>query len=424
MTRNCTELSRRAGYLYVAVLFTSLIVSTMGLVALTTATLRSRMASDGNDRIVAELLASAAIEDAVQRLSNDDNWRSSFAANTESSAVTLGSGTYTWMLKDSDGNLTDDESDFVQIVGIGRAGRATVAESVKMYPTGSPLSSLEAAFHCQGNVTLGTTISITTNSLISSNGNITASALLSSIQGNAEAVGSIAGNVSGSKTSGVPSRQLPGSSALEYYLDNGTYIPWASLPVNGASRVIEKVVLSPTVNPFGDRNPEGIYVIDCAGQQIKIRDCRVVGTIVLLNAASNSSLEGSLRWDAAVANYPALLVAGDIDVKLTTTDLSEADQAINFNPNGTPFLGKQDNDLLDVYPSEINGLVYVSGRFDAPQDYIESRFRGTVICNSITANSSCRFNYRALIHDYPPPGFARGNPMTISPGSRRRETLP
>jgi hypothetical protein len=364
------------------------------------------------------------VEEAVHQLSNNSSWRTTFPINTPSQQIALGNGYYTWSLKDSDGSLSDDDSDSVKVVGIGTVGRATVAESVTLYPTGSALSCLEVAFHCQGNLTLGGSTVFTTNQTVSSNGNIAAGAFLASIQGNAEAVGTITGSISGSQTAGVTSRRMPGSSVFDYYLDNGTYIDINSLPLIDGARTIEKTLVAPTVNPYGSTNFEGIYVINCAGQRIRIRNSRILGTLVLLNPAASSSLEGSLRWDAAVANYPALLVQGTMEVRFSSADLSEADAAANFNPTGVPYLGTQDVDSLDVYPSEINGLVYYSGNMNTPQDFVESRFRGAVICESVSALSYCRFNYRSLLKEHPAPGFSSGNPMVISPGSRKRETLP
>lgn len=416
----------RGGYLYVSVLLTSLVVSTMGLVALSAAALRLRSATDANDWAEAQILAQSAIDDVALQFENDTNWRSKFELNVEypAPASALGNGTFTWKLVDDDGDLDDDDSDSVRVIGIGRVGRATAAQSVRLLPSGQPLTCLESALHCQGDVTLGSTVVFTTDKHISSNGNIAASSFLTSIQGSAQAVGTVTGTINGVKIEGAPARRMPGSSALDYYVDNGTMIAINALPLISGAYTIEKQILSPQVNPFGNPNPEGIYVIDCGGQRLCIKNCRIVGTIVLLNPAANSSLEGSLRWDTAVGNYPALLVAGTLEVKATAFDLSESLLGVNFNPPGVPYQANEDTDLVDNYPAEINGLVYFSGRLNAPQDLLESRFRGVTVCATISANSSCRFNYRPLLFDYPPPGFASGNPMRVSPGSRRRESLP
>lgn len=416
----------RSGYLYVAVLMSALAVSTMGLVAISTAALRLRSSTATNDWTAAQLLAQSAIEDALLTIQGDNGWRTAFTHGVEypASPRTLGNGTFTWKLVDDDGSLSDDDSDSVRVVGIGRVGEARVAESVRLLPTGQALTCLESALHVAGNISLGSAVGLRTDQRLSCNGNISASGFLSSITGNVEASGTITGTVNGTKTSPVAARRMPGSSAFDYYLDNGTYISLASLPVVSGVPTIEKTVLAPQQNVYGPaRNPEGIYVLDCQGARVAIQNCRIVGTIVLLNPAANSSIDGTVRWDAAVANYPALLVSGSIEMKTSPGDLSETVLTTNFNPPGVPYSGIEDSDLLDAYPCEIKGLVYVSGTLSAPQDLQESPFRGATICTAITANSSCVFNYRPLLLAAPPPGFAKGNPMKVSPGSRRRESL-
>lgn len=416
--------SHRAGYLYVAVLLTSLAVSTMGLVALSVTSLRMRNTLDANDYASAQILAASAIEQAIKEVRSDNAWRSKFAHDIESSPFSLGQGTFSWKLVDEDGDLNDDDSDSVRLVGIGRVGRAIAAESVRMLPGGQPLTCLQSSLHCNDDIHVQNSVQLMSNQQISSAGNVSTGFFFSSIQGNVEAADTVTGTVIGSIVQNASPKRMPGSSAFDYYLDNGTSIELSALPNVGGVRAIDKQLISPQSNPFGNRNPEGIYIIQCSGQRICIKNCRIVGTIVLLNPASNSSIEGSLRWDAAVSNYPALLVQGDLQCKSTGVDLSETTHSVNFNPISAPYQGQSDADLADSFPSEINGLVYMSGKLDLPQDFVESFFRGTVVCNSINAASSVRLNYRPLLIDYPAPGFASGNPMLVSPGSRRRESLP
>lgn len=417
---------RRGGYLYVAVLTTSVIVSAMGMAAISVALLDLRAAQSNADWAAAQSLARSAIEDAVLQIDKNAAWRTTFTHNVEypTPARTLAGGSYTFKLLDDDGNLADEDADNVRVVGIGRAGQAVVAESVRLYPSGAPLSCLEASLCCRGDITVGMLINVTTDQLVSSNGNVSASNFGASITGNVEAVGTISGTISGTKKSGIAARKLPDRTVFDYYKDNGTWIPLANLPLSGSKRQIQRCVLSPSVNPFGPSgNGEGIYVIDCAGAQIEIRDCRILGTLVLLNPASNSSVDGSLRWDAAVGNYPALLVDGSVEMRHYDLDIDEAALGVNFNPAGAPYSGSADTDTSDKYPSEIKGLVYCSGTFTLAIDLGQSAIRGVVVADSITANSPLKLNYRDMYIGYPPPGFGKGNPMKVSPGSWRREAL-
>lgn len=398
----------------------------MGLVAITAATLRTRSASDAWDYAAAQMLAHSATEYGVELVRGNVTWRSAYLLSTENPCVALpsASGTMAWMLVDEDGKLADDDSDSVRIIGIGRVGRTRATESVRMLPTGQPLTCLGSSLHCSGDISLGSSLQFMTNQQVSSNGNISASGFFTSLQGNVEAVGTATGAINGNIVQNAAQRRMPGSSVFDYYLDNGTVIPISSIPSVSGISTIDRRVISTQLNPFGKSNPEGIYVIYCAGQQLCIKNSRIMGTLVLIDPAPNSSLEGSLRWDAAITNYPALLVKGGLVIKSSSTSLSEFFLVTNFNPASAPYMGLSDSDQIDTYPSEINGIVYLTDKLDAPQDFLESVFRGVTICGSINAMSSCRFNYRSLLFDKPPPGFSSGNPLAVVPGSRRRETLP
>lgn len=142
----------RRGSLYIAVLLTTLLVSAMGLAAISSASLRMSSATDSNGWAEAQLLAQSAVEDAARQIQADPSWRTRFDQGVEYPipARALGGGSYTWKLLDEDGALADDDSDSVRIVGIGKVGQTTAAESVRLLPTGQPLTSLETALHCQG----------------------------------------------------------------------------------------------------------------------------------------------------------------------------------------------------------------------------------------------------------------------------------
>lgn len=411
----------RSGFLYVAVLVTTVLVAVVSLAAVSVGHLELRVASQAGDLAQAQALARAGVELGVLKLNKNSNWRTTTSINTELPVVPIsrGGGTITYKIVDADGSLSDDQSDAVEIQGIGRVGDVTVIDSVRLYPTGAALTCLEASMCCAGDIQLGLQITLTTSRFVSSNGNINAGSLGSSINGGAQAVGTISGTVTGSKSSGITARKLPGSDVFEYYKDNGTWIDIDSIP----SYEVKNVVLSPASNPYGaETNAEGIYVIDCEGKNISIKNSRVVGTIVLLNPGSSSSVSDSLRWDPVTPNYPALLVSGSLSIRHSTANLDENTLGVNFNPVGTPCNGDADADTTDTYSSEIHGLVYVSGTFSnslSPGNPI----RGVLICQASQSLSTCNLTYRSIFLTYPPPGFATGNPMKISPGSWKRTSL-
>jgi hypothetical protein len=400
----------RSGFLYVAVLLTTTLVAIIGLAAASVAHLEMRIVSQSADLLEAQTLARSAVEEALLRIDRDPDWRTTYAHGVEAPqpGEAVGTGTIAFKLLDSDGNLADDESDSVEVIGIGRVGNIVAAESVRLYPTGRALTCLGASFCCDGDITLEDGASIKTSQRVVSNGTINASGSSSSIVGNAEAAGSVLGTVTGEITVGATPRQMPSGDAFEYYRDNGTWINVNSI----SSGTIENVVLGPSSNPFGTQtNAEGIYVIDCGGQNVVIRNCRILGTLVLLNPGSNSYVGNSVRWDALVPNYPALLVDGSLDILHGKSNLSESGHG-----------GSEDSDTSDTYPSGIRGLVFINGQFGNAQSG-GNPIDGVLIAQTSRIQSDCELTCRSTFADYPPPGFTSGNPMRVSPGSWKRAIL-
>lgn len=408
---------------------TATIVALVGLSGLSVAHLGVRSAQNTRNTENAALLARSAVEEGVRQIRSTPAWRTTYANNTEYPATPLAmnGGTIAWRFVDLDGNLNNNPADGVRIYGIGRVGGATFVENVLLQPNDAGLTCLEASFHCAGDITLNSFCDLTANQFVSSNGSISASAIPSSIVGSAQAVGSIAGNVTFTKTTGIAPRQMPGNTVFDYYLANGTWIDITSIPSNFGTRQIYKRVITPALNPFGAvRNPEGIYVIDCQGQNLTLDYSRIVGTLVFINPGTTCKISGSNSWTPVSPNYPALLVRGNAQFTTTQEILDEVTLATNFNPTGAPYNSVIDTDTSDTYPSLIKGLVYVSGQFRLPFNTAEPLFDGSVVCTTFQADSmgDAKFTYRPTHIHYPPPGFAAGNTMQVVPGTWTRSALP
>ena len=420
----------RRGTLYVGVMTTAMIVALVGLSGLSVAHLGVRSAQNTRNTENAALLARAAVEEGVRQIRSTPAWRTTYANNTEYPTIplALNGGTITWRFVDLDGNLNNNPADGVRIYGIGRAGGATFVENVLLQPTDAGLTSLEASLHCNGDITLNSFCDLTTNQFVSSNGSISASAIPSAIAGSAQAVSSIAGNVTLTKTTGIVPRQMPGNTVFDYYLANGTWIDIASIPLTSGTHQLFKKVLAPSVNLFGPSgNAEGIYVIDCQGQNLIIENTRVMGTLVIINPGTTCRIQGSNHWSPVSPNYPALMVRGNVQFQMSQLDLNETLLATNFNPTGAPYNGTFDSDITDTYPSKIKGLVYVSGQLRVPTAVgNEPLFDGSVVCTTFQADSlgDVTFSYRPTHIHYPPPGFAAGSTMQVVPGTWTRSALP
>jgi hypothetical protein len=150
---------------------------------------------------------------------------------------------------------------------------------------------------------------------------------------------------------------LPDSSVISSYLARATTIEIAQI----SGRNLERVVLSSGSNPFGSTNASGIYAVRCGGQDLTIRNLRVLGTLILIEPGAGTTITGRVFFEQRATNQPVLLVDGSITIQTESNDLSEATITTNLNPTGSPFRTVTDADTTDFYPSVFEGIVYVRG---------------------------------------------------------------
>lgn len=428
-SRKAVPHSRR-GTLYVGVMITATVVAVIGLGGLSVSILGVRASQNTRDAELAATLARAAVEEGVRVINTNPYWRSWLTSNTNYYpwVTSLNGGTISYRFVDTDGSLADNSADGVRIFGTGRYGAATYVESVLLQPSNGAVDCLEAALHCQNSITLGSYCNIVTPQFVSSNGSVIATANQCEIAGSARAAGNVSGTVTGTKSPGVASRQMPGNTVFEYYLANGTWIDISVIPLTSNVRAISNRVLSPALNPFGATgNAEGIYVIDCQGQNLTIENSRILGTLVIINPGTICNLQGALSLSPLSPNFPAVMVQGNAQFDTAWTSLSESAQATNFNPSGAPFENAVDTDTTDEYPSVIKGLTYVSGNLTIKGNLAaECAFEGSVVCSTIVFETTgdARFTYRPTHVHYPPPGFTKGTQLQIVPGTWQRSVLP
>jgi hypothetical protein len=134
------------------------------------------------------------------------------------------------------------------------------------------------------------------------------------------------------------------------------------------------------------------------------------------------TLDNSLLIHSYRTDYPALLIQGEVQFAFSSSlGLIEATSLANFNPSGSPFQGSSDIDILDIYPSEIRGLVHVQGKVEFDSN---GKFRGAVLCES--ASEETRFRgtseiiYDRSLANLPPQGYAARVPMLPQSGSWKR----
>ena len=155
-----------------------------------------------------------------------------------------------------------------------------------------------------------------------------------------------------------------------------------------------------------------------------MHDCRIVGTLVVLNPGPGTDFgrTNTVNWEPAVPNYPALLVSGNIEISITAGTLYETSQSGSYNPPGTPYEGfavTEDADDADTYPSVIKGLVYVSGNLQTRNHLVLDGV--LVVGGSLDATAGdISLTYQPTFLNNPPPGFGSAGTMAVSPGTWQR----
>lgn len=422
--------ARRRGSAYVFVLGISLIVTVLGMGALTLSRVSGKATGQGNDWEAAGDLAFSATEHAISYVNaaaavSPSTWRNAFTSRQTAFTQPMGRGSFSWALKDEvDGNLSEDYLRPFRVYGIGTVGSVTRIYSVQVIPAGTPLDVLRTALHSNSTVTL-TGNAQAVNGPISSNSTVS---LSGNVNGAIEAL-STTGTAQGTQTitAPAPAKAMPSTTIFNDLLQNATAINYNSL--TGGN--LQNCLLSSTSNPYGTPNPHGIYAISMPGNTtLKITNCRIVGTFLITAPnKDNIQVQGPVEWEPSSGGYPILLVSGSncqVTIAGNPTWLSESACATNFDPPGTPYQGQTDTDTVDDYPPQYRGIIHIMGGSSSTvQLNANTYIRGTLIADCpVTTTAECTLIQNPSIYANPPLGYATGNAMAEVPGSWRWDTLP
>lgn len=403
-----TRRSRSTGSVYLHVLGASMLVTIVGLAAVSAVRLQTRATQRASDLAEARACAVSAVELGLLHV-EDPNWRTIWPNGAWLSTKALGDGTFTLEGVDpQDGDLSDSEFEPLVLTGTGIKGIARHKARVTLVPVIDPLEALNSCLNASGTVTVVAGKSITvsgaplsTNGTLDVQGTVDGDAEADAVQGG--------GSVTGSTTVPADPKAMPRSAVISDYVSKATVIPYAG--------TIDRQVLSPGSNPWGAADPNGVYFLDTAGQAVTIKDSRIHGTLIVDTGGNKLTLDAAVCLEAYRSDYPVLIVKGTVAIKFKsdTLTLSESAYNTNFNPFGAPYDGVWDDDTLDEYPNEIRGLVHIEGNLDL-QD--TARVVGVIVCNGMV---SCE-GFNSIIHEpglyaAPPEGYTYVAGMKISPGS-------
>ncbi|NNM24960.1 MAG: hypothetical protein HKO59_03050 [Phycisphaerales bacterium] len=426
---------RSRGSAYLLVLVMTAMVVVIGLGAIAVARLNHRNAAVRGDEAAADVLALSALEMGITVLEDAMDaaelsaspWRPGFTHGVWSSPVDFGGGTVEWSLADATGDedLADSDSDPIVLTGRGSINDAVRRCSVLLVPAGAGLEVLQTPLHTAGNL-------INDKSLAASGGPISVAGSLynnDTIAGDVEAGAvMVHGSISGTVTTPVPAKDMPGSSIFQSYYDRATPIPWSAFP----NPDFEPGLLSAAVNPYGPQNKDGVYRVDVpAFETLKVREGRIRGTLVItLGYKSKLKLQDELLLEPHRPDFPCLIVQGAVDAKVELgwpdgATLDEAAVGVNLNPPHTPFEGDSDGSLDDVYTPEIRGLVHVlhagTGTFLGDDlDDSELVVTGTILTEGLAAVASkgtATLTVDPALFVNPPEGYSEGDRVAPLPGS-------
>jgi hypothetical protein len=419
-THNFRLAHRRRGSIYIAVFAMSLIIITLAVGGIVAARAQARQTDADGDVSQARAAANSGLELARLWMSLDPNWRTNRVSGSWTSGLSLGSaGSVSISVVDPlDGDLTNRQYDPVTVTATGSFGRAQqtlqqtlVASPVAINALAYPLLTGGQVHARLGKALMLGAATVSTNGAFQGDGG-------SIVEGNVEAgSASSAGIVFGTLTTGAASKTMPASGMDETYARLGTLI--------AAPTIINKQVLGPGVNPWGAANADGAYVIRTSSD-ITISNSRIYGTLIIIAPGKNVTISGNVLLQPARSDYPALIVNGNLNLQFTTASgLSEAAQGVNFNPAGAPYLGASDADMIDVYPSEIQGLVHVIG--GTVQMLQPGRIRGALICESTASSNAVDLNassfqivYDQSLYTNPPQFYTSSVSMIRLAGSLRQ----
>ncbi len=140
--------ARAASYAFF--LMTALLVTVIGLSALTVARIEMRGATESNQRTEAQFYAQSGVEQAALAIFNNPSWRSTITHNAWTTPQAIGNGTLSWKIVDDvNGRFDTDRNAIVRACGKGVSGGATWVYSAEIQP---PPEQLMATLLTNGNL--------------------------------------------------------------------------------------------------------------------------------------------------------------------------------------------------------------------------------------------------------------------------------
>lgn len=337
------------GSIYVLTIV-SAIVLTAVVLGLSKLALQFRRSSQiDTDIDCAEIHAELGIRHGLYATSAISNWRTVLPDGTWLEDIAIGNVTYSVTVVDPiDSSISNSPEDPVSITCTAVVNDVT--RSIKLQAQQPPSELLQFSLAANGHIHVyGEAV---VDGDIFANNDIFTYSEDAEINGNAESAGSIvqySGDIiEGDIIANSQARPFPNAQQLyDYYLERATEIPHQS--------TIDGVLIAPSSNPFGPTNAAGLYYINCSGSKITIKNCRIIGTLIIIEPGNNSIVKNGMVLENKLADFPSLIIIdGDIKLQFDEDTLDEEYLYIDFSLPGEPGYG----DMSDIYQSHISGAVY------------------------------------------------------------------
>ena len=415
----------REGYLYVAVLFTSLMIAAVTAASLLQSTAIYQATAMQSDHREAVRVAESELHRIAAWMQSDLTWRDGMNDTFSPWRYDVG---YSLRSKytDSDGSVGDNELDDVTVTVHARVGNSEAAIEGVLRPhlTHHPVldyrctSTKDFEVRDDSSVVADGKLQCGKNAQTNATGYLIAESF--SYANSIDSSLIVRGDLTQSTV------VEPVGDLIQPYVDIGTEIKISSIPKHGGKYCIEDVLLSATSNPYGPVDPNGIYWIDVPGEKFAIKRCRLE-CVLAFKKSGEINLQEGVVWDHPAYCSATILANEKIKIESLTQTLDESAISVNLNPASSPYRGTDSNTTsTDIYPTTIRGFIYSSGNIEitAPADNHRVQLSGAILCETFKSNALLSISHLPSLSTAPPLGLEVVDGVHFVHGSVRQIETP
>ena len=208
----------RRGAIYMLILGSCLLVTVIGVAAVTAARIQARVALTGGDITQARMHARSAVDTAMHKIYKDPTWRTTYGNSNWPTDEPIGDGTFSiGVLDPEDANVPVGDSNPLIVTGVGKHGEAVQRLEVTLVPDAPPLEFLNTAIHVFDRLHISPGASLTVSAAAAStNENLNVEGTLyGDIDATIAVIGT--GTVTGTTNAPAPAKTMPDPTTFDDY---------------------------------------------------------------------------------------------------------------------------------------------------------------------------------------------------------------